>query len=514
LTAVDEAWKRIGKYHHNGINLPLGALHSDQSTGIGDFYDLLPMIDWCSKIGFDVIQLLPLNDSGFDPSPYNSLSSIALNPVYISLEGLENSKLNLEHIKRLNKLQRVDYDLVVKEKSSLLYEYFLQEFESLSKEYLDFKKSHNWLEHYALFKVLKDKYDFRQWSSWPKELQTPSHTLIKRLIKEHSEKIAFYIFLQYLCFKQMKKVKNHASSKGVFLKGDIPILISPESADVWLERHLFNLDLAAGAPPDIFNEEGQYWGFPLFDWKTIEQSNYGWWVRRLHFAENFYDIYRIDHIIGFFRIWAIPRDLPALKGHFEPSEPWAYLEQGTNILRAMNKSSHLLPIGEDLGIIPNSVHKKLQELQISGTKVLRWEKDWDGDKEYIPLKDYKKYSLTTVSTHDSETLELWWHKYESQVKEFCEFHNLKKTDNLTYEVRLDILKLSHSTPSFFHINLLGEYLALYNELVSDDPKDERINVPGHILPTNWTYRFAASIEEITSHEKLCGNMRDLSGLNT
>ncbi|MCI5052591.1 MAG: 4-alpha-glucanotransferase [Simkaniaceae bacterium] len=488
-------------YPHHGVNLPLGALHSENSCGIGEFHDLIPLIDWCKEIDFDVIQLLPLNDSGFDPSPYNALSSTALNPIYITLHALGYKE------KRSNNSTHVDYNGVLKMKLEWLYRYYKETFREDDSEYVRFLEFDSWLTPYAVYKALSDIYDFKPWTQWPKELQNPSHTQIRHLAKEHKDKVDFYKYLQFICHKQLSEVKAYANERHVFLKGDIPILISPESVDVWMTRGYFNLDYAAGAPPDVFNPEGQYWGFPLFNYRAMEEDDFGWWRQRLQFASQFYDIYRIDHIIGFFRIWAIERGKTALEGQFIPSEEWEYLAQGTQVLEMMLSATKMFPIGEDLGIIPTTVHKRLAELGICSTKVPRWERYWESDKTYVPLEKYPPLSLTTLSTHDSETLALWWIDYPKEAEEFCLFHNIPFEKELTIDTRSRLLEMAHHTPSLFHINLIGEYLALIPGYTWDEPKDERINEPGYVLPTNWTYRIRPSLEEFTANHSLADFIR-------
>lgn len=443
------------------------------------------------SISLDTIQLLPLNDSGFDPSPYNALSSCALNPIYISLWTLPNLdsdlKAKLPALRDKIELTHFPYEEVLTRKLHFLDTYFKRNFETISQtpDYLRFVETNTWLAKYNLFKHLLDRHDFKPWSTWTKTEKTPSQ---------------FYTFLQYLCFTQLSEVKKYASERSILIKGDIPILISPESVDVWAHPNLFDTTHSAGAPPDVFNAEGQNWGFPLYNWKNIFEENFEWWKTRLQLASNYYDIYRIDHIIGFFRIWAMKQGQEPLKGKFIPDEEWEYLSQGRHILEAMITSSNMLPIGEDLGIIPPSVHKVLRDLGICRTIVPRWEKHWATDKTYIDPSEYQPFSLTTVSTHDSETLAQWWTKYPDEMNEFTTFHNLSTT--LDFETRYRILEICHNTPSHFHISLIGEYLALFPELIWPNPDDERINRPGYILPKNWTYRIRPSIEELTAHHGL------------
>lgn len=504
-----KAWERIGVQGHHGINLPLPSLRSKNSCGIGEFFDLLPLIDWCKELKLDVIQLLPLNDTGSDPSPYNAVSSCALNPLYLSLHALpylnEPLKKKIREIKVLNDEQRLVYHEVQSHKMSWLIDYFnVASLEILkTTQFLLFVEENPWLVTYGLFKVLKDKLGQNPWTTWPKELKSPTKREYDQLVETHWNDISFYIFLQFLCFQQLKEVHEYALKNGVSLMGDIPILLSPDSADVWGHPESFDLSLTAGAPPDTYNKEGQHWGFPLYDWKTIKRLDYSWWKQRVGYASYFYDIYRIDHVIGFFRIWAIPPNRPAIEGKFIPEEEALWAPQGKEILEELLAVSPMLPIAEDLGVVPPVVGPILKELGICGTKVMRWERNWKQENHlYIPLNHYPPISLTTLSTHDSETLDQWWSLYPDEAKPFAMNKGWTYTPTLTPEQRQQILWDSHHTSSLFHINLLQEYLRLFPELCSENTDDDRINIPGTILAVNWTFRFHVPIEEITSHEGL------------
>ncbi len=505
-----EAWKKIGFHPHHGICLILSGLRTKNSCGIGEFLDLLPLIDWCSNLKLDCIQLLPLNDTGGDPSPYNALSSCALDPVFLSLSALPNPgslEKELEMFIPFNQEKRVSIIEVKREKLKWLRKYFRASFSALSKtkQYCEFVNDHPWLETYALFKSLKDDYGWRDWKDWPMEFQTPK--------QEHFEKkrgeIDFYSFLQFHCFDQLGKVKRHATEKKVFLKGDIPILLSPDSADVWSQPSFFKLELAAGAPPDYYNPLGQKWGFPLYDWDAMRHSGFSWWKKRLKVAEQFFHIYRLDHVVGLFRIWAIPGKNKPAEGFFVPADPSLWPGQGREILEMMIDSSTLLPIAEDLGTIPPFVRPMLKELGICATKVLRWQRDWQGDKSYLPFNEYEPLSMTTVSTPDMDALRGWWKKYPDESIPYAHFKHWTYESVLTPEKQSEILLDAHHSSSLFHINLLQEYLSLFPELSWPDPNDERINIPGTILPTNWTYRFKPTLEEIIAHQPLADAIRKI-----
>lgn len=448
--------------------MPLFSLRSKRSCGIGEFEDLIPLIDWCKEKGFDCLQLLPLNDTGDDPSPYNPISSCALDPIYLSLSSWMSAE-ELASFTPLGELRRLARKEVKKKKMEWLIRYFADTFPSLSRaaSFKDFLSQNEWLPSYAKIK------------------------------KETSD---FHYFLQYLCFSQMQKVRAHAEKQGVFLKGDVPILLSQSSADVQSEAHLFNLHFTAGAPPDYYAPTGQNWGFPLFNWEAIRKAHFAWWKQRLTVIEKLYHLYRIDHVVGFFRIWAIPLGKDPASGSFIPENRSSWLPQGEEILEMMLENCRLLPIAEDLGTIPDEIYPALKKLGICGTKVVRWERN--KDNSYIAYHRYEPFSMTTVSTCDSDTLRMWWKNFPDEAKDFAQFKNWDYEPNLSFERLLILLREAHHTPSYFHINLLQEYLSLFPELVWENGENERVNVPGTTLSTNWTYRFRPSLEEITEHQGL------------
>lgn len=510
-------WKKIGIAPHHGINLPLSALHSEDSSGIGEFYDLIPLIDWCQKLKIDVIQLLPLNNSEEDPSPYNAISSCAINFVHLSLQKLPylddapSQKKKLKDLVELTKPQRIPYKEVLAQKLVWLHGYFEEVGEKLtkSKGFQDYLSENHWVEPYALFRALKDHLGRTHWTTWPSELKSPSKQEYEDTIRIYWPKTAFYIALQYLSYLQLKDVRNYANERGVHLMGDIPILLSPDSADVWEHPEYFDINLAAGAPPDFYTPDGQYWGFPLFRWDVMRKDHFAWWKQRLNYASYFFDLFRIDHVIGFFRIWTIPLGHPSKEGYFLPSDETQWEPQGRELLKMLATSSDMLPIAEDLGTVPDMVRPTLHEMGICGTKVMRWTREWDGEKRYFPIQHYPPVSLTTVSTHDSPTLQQWWKEFPEEAQVYAQSKNWNYAPDLTLEQRKEILWESHHTSSLFHINLLQEYLALFPELSWPNPDDERINIPGQILPTNWTYRFRPSVEEIVAHEKLAEAMEKI-----
>ncbi len=503
-TLVADAWNRVGIYPHHGINVILSGLHSQNSCGIGEFYDLLPLIDWCSSLKLDILQLLPLNDSGDDPSPYFPISSCALNPLFLSLHALPFLKQPDQLQKLKTESSRIAFSTVQSYKLFFLRSYYNQEGKAILKspEYQQFVAHNPWLVPYALFKTIKTVVSKNHWMTWPKELKSLTSIEKEKLLKDHANEISFVMLLQYLCFSQLFEVKKQAKNKKVFLFGDLPILLNPDSADVWHHQELFDLQLQAGSPPDIYSEEGQTWGFPIMKWDVIEKEDGIWWKDRLTYAAHFYDLYRIDHAIGLFRIFAIPQGGTGKEGFYIPKDESVWNAEGEKHLKLLINHSPMLPIAEDLGVVLPSMRKVLKKLGICGTKVMRWERKWEQDQSFIPIDAYEPISLTTVSTHDSETLALWWRDQPQEAAHLAQLKGWQYTPQITKEQRKEILWDSHHTTSLFHVNLLQEYLCLFPELSWNNPEEERINIPGKPLPIDWTYRFRPSVEEITQHEGL------------
>lgn len=498
------SWTRIGMRHHHGICLPLFSLKARHESAIGEYLDLIPIINWCKDIGFDIIQLLPLNDSGGDSSPYSAHTAMGLHPIYLSLS-------QLPYLDTCNHLQaesarfhtdfpskKVAYLSVLEKKLAFLRSYAKKTLPIFTKtnEYQLFKKN-SWVKEYAHYKTTKKKNNEAPWWQWQECILDPDEE-------------AFHTLCQFLCFQQWKKVKAHADRAKVFLKGDIPILINRDSSDVWHHRELFLLEYEAGAPPDMYSQEGQQWGFPLYNWPVLSERGYDWWIRRLQLAEKLYHLFRLDHIVGFYKIWAIPQGKSAKEGFFLPQDESQWIEHGETILRALLHECHMLPIGEDLGAVPPAVRASLQRLKIAGTKVLRWERRWEGDRSFINPKQLEPLSMSTLSTHDSEPVALWWQEQPTEARDYAQYLQVEYETPLKKTVRQRILEECHKSSSLFHINLLQEYLGMFDELAWPDPKDDRINVPGTVSDENWTYRFKPTISEFTAHEPLRALMRKLS----
>ncbi len=323
------------KWRGAGTAIPVFALRSKESFGIGEFHDLKKMIDWAVRTGQTIIQLLPINDTTMtgtwqDSYPYNANSTFALHPQFIHLPsaGVPEDEEYIKLRDELNALDKVDYERVNNEKTRLLKKTFKKTGKKIlaQSDYRHFIEANGyWLLPYAAFRVLTALNGTPDFSSWGKYSKY-SPAVVEELSKTHKEDIDFHCFEQYHLYKEFAEVKAYARNHGVMLKGDLPIGISRTSADAWLNPALFNMDSQAGAPPDAFSVQGQNWGFPTYNWERMAKDKYAWWKARLGKMAECFDAFRIDHILGFFRIWEIPFSaVRGLMGHFNPALP--YTEQ-------------------------------------------------------------------------------------------------------------------------------------------------------------------------------------------
>ncbi len=326
----DNTWKGAG------VAIPVFSLRSKNSCGTGEFADLKLLIDWAKLVGLKLVQILPVNDttathSWSDSYPYAAISAFALHPMYLHLEKIVDDKNKAlfneinEEKNKLNKRDSLDYEAVNNFKWKIIKAlYPLQQKETFAspgyKKY--FEKNKHWLVPYAAFCYLRDKYHTAEFSLWPshkKYSSAETGTFFDTFFKDYDE-VAIHLFIQYHLHLQLREATEYAHSHGIIMKGDIPIGIYRNGADAWQHPELFHMDMQAGAPPDDFVVTGQNWGFPTYNWEVMKQDGFAWWKQRFEQMEDYFDAFRIDHILGFFRIWSIPvRSVEGIMGHFEPS---------------------------------------------------------------------------------------------------------------------------------------------------------------------------------------------------
>ena len=331
------------KVRFAGVNVPVFSLRTADSCGVGDFSDLKKLIDWAARVGLKMIQILPINDtistySFLDSYPYNAISVFALNPLFIDIfkiGKLTDSQAQKKYenaARELNEAPDVDYEKVIRLKLDYCRAVFSQNMSAIveSDDFERFMKQNaSWLEPYAAFSVLRDKHhtgDFNSWGKFAKYSEREVRKMFKPDSPDYTS-VTFWCYVQYELDCQLREAAAHARHCGIILKGDIPIGISRCSVDAWCAPELYNFDGQAGAPPDFFSDYGQNWGFPTYNWDRMEQDGYAWWRNRLAKMNSYFDAYRIDHILGFFRIWEIPSTaVHGILGHFSPSLPLSEAE--------------------------------------------------------------------------------------------------------------------------------------------------------------------------------------------
>ncbi|MBP3432390.1 MAG: 4-alpha-glucanotransferase [Alistipes sp.] len=385
-----------------GVAIPVFSLRSQDSFGVGEFYDLKLMVDWAAATGQSIIQILPINDTTMygtweDSYPYNANSTFALHPQFLHLEavGKLKDKAEAERFtvlgKELNLLPAVDYERVNNAKAEYLHAIFAQEGKKTlaSKEFKAFMEANEeWLKPYAVFCALRDKYatpDFSKWGSMAKYTKAKA----AKYEKEHYDEVAYNYFVQYHLSKQLREVRDYAHANGVVLKGDIPIGISRTSVDAWVYPELFNMDSSAGAPPDDFSVLGQNWGFPTYNWAKMAEDGYAWWKARFVKMAEYFDAYRIDHILGFFRIWEIPLDaVNALLGRFNPALPYSVEEIASYGFRFEHWHTGNIAETDNMLFVEDKLQKGKYHPRISAysTDCYRWLSD-DQKEAYNRLYD-------------------------------------------------------------------------------------------------------------------------------
>ncbi len=340
LVVVQDGFAQVGhnQWKGAGVAIPVFSLRSKQSIGVGEFSDIKLLADWSKKIGLKLIQLLPINDttathSWMDSYPYAAISAFALHPMYIRLSELVDANQShliqdaLDQQIALNNLTVVDYEAVMSVKwKALKAVYAINGKKDLAttafKQF--FKDNQTWLVPYSAFSYLRDLHgsvDFNAWPSYAKFNAAEIDQLADSKSKTYSE-IAFFYFVQYHLHLQLKAATDYAHAQGVVLKGDIPIGVYRFGADAWQHPHLFHMDKQAGAPPDDFALSGQNWGFPTYNWDQMAADGFAWWKSRFDQMKYYFDAFRIDHILGFFRIWSIPMHaVEGILGHFVPAIP-------------------------------------------------------------------------------------------------------------------------------------------------------------------------------------------------
>lgn len=403
-----------------GIVVPISALYTKDCPSCGDFLALKDLADFCKKAGFSIVQLLPVNDTGTQSSPYSGLSAFALHPLFIRINALPEFAAAMKgnkafataykaFEKELGYKKRFDYDAVLGEKTKLLHLLFNYiekknskdeaEANKLNKELAKFVRSNQWIIPYAVFKNIKDENMQASWKSWDESIQKLSYDQIKLKWQNKAKKSShdFFVWCQLRASEQFKEGAESLRAKKIILKGDIPILMNEDSVDCWTYPEFFRQELRAGSPPDGGNPMGQNWGFPTYDWDRLEADEFTWWKDRIKTSAQYYDAFRIDHILGFFRIWASKEnETTAYLGHTIPYADFTRKtlnELGFDDDRIKWISEPHIPTGTIESITWNhdeatAVLEKVCD-RVKTEELWTFKKEIDGDKEIYAMNFFE-----------------------------------------------------------------------------------------------------------------------------
>lgn len=502
--------------------MPLFSLRGARDWGIGEFGDLVPFCDWLAAAGHRLLQLLPIGEMARgERSPYAALSAFALDPIYLSLDAVEDfvaaggeTALRADERDRLAAARGdpgIDYDRVRDLKRSALeiaFAHFLatewRGDSARARALRGFCASEaGWLPEYALFRALQDRHA-GPWSSWEQPLRDHAAPAVAEARQALADQQLFHQYVQWLAAEQWAAARRGAAAAGVRLKGDLPFMVGHDSADVWARQREFALDASLGAPPDAFNADGQDWGLPVPRWDTPQAGGQAWLGDRAARAAVLFDAFRLDHVVGFYRTYVMS---PGGSRAFVPPEEPNQLILGEKLLQlVLTRAAGTQVIAEDLGVVPDFVRESLTRLGVPGYRVLRWERDAGVFRD--PAR-YPALSVATSGTHDTSPLATWWEE----------------------ELDPDARRALASVPSFdalrevgdaftpaVHAALLRGLYAARSTLVVIPFQDayggrERINVPATVAPSNWAYRLPWTVTELSAHaqelaHRLCALARD------
>jgi 4-alpha-glucanotransferase len=486
------------------ILLPLFSLRTDDDLGRGEIRGLWPFAQWMLEMGHRVLQLLPLTESAAgENSPYSALSVFSIDPLYISVGGLAGvPDADLQRARAQVGGRRCIPGAELRALKQPLLAAAFAHFRTHGgaderKSFEEFAaENRHWLDDYALFRALKDRFECAYWKQWPDEIRNLDHQAIAAARRELEQSIAMYSYWQYLARRQWNEARAELAAMGVTLSGDLAFLPACDSSDVWANQHLFVLDRLVGAPPDAFSADGQRWGLPMPNWPRMRADDLRWWRERARHAAHLFDMVRIDHVVGFYRTYSFGPD-PDAPGEFYPPTEEAQREQGVAFFTMLKEEiGEETLIGEDLGTVPPWVRISLTELGVLGLKVFRWEKtDWRTPRErFIPPAQYPGLSVAVTGTHDTETVAQWWlEAVAAERAQLAKAMNFPKTIDLKApDLDTELLDA-----------ILGPLFAAPSRLVMAPVQDlfgweERINLPGSIDDSNWTYRLPQTIEQLAA----------------
>lgn len=476
-----------------GVLMPVSSLPS--RFGIGGFSkEAYEFVDFLAASGQSLWQILPLGPTGYGDSPYQSFSTFAGNPYYISLDLLiDEGLLTSEECSSVdfgNNSHKVDYEKIYYTRFELLKKAFERANVGENKEYQEFVENNKeWLKDYAMYMAIKDSLGGISWIEWDEDIRLRKPHAMAEYENKLAKEIAFYSYQQYLFVTQWMALKKYANKKGISIIGDIPIYVAFDSADTWANPELFQLDeenvpvAVAGCPPDAFSATGQLWGNPLYRWDYHEETGFAWWIRRLSHCFAIYDIVRIDHFRGFDEYWAIPYgDETAEFGEWKQGP-------GYKLFEAMKKAlGNRAVIAEDLGFLTPSVLKLVKKTGYPGMKILQFAFDSREESDYLP-HNYPNNCVVYTGTHDNDTVNGWIPSMSRKDLAFAKkYLNVKRTS----EICESLIRTALGCVADTAVIPMQDYLGLGSEA--------RINTPS-TLGGNWEWRMDrdACTEELSKH---------------
>ena len=506
----------FGSNHRRaGMLVPLFSMSSKRSWGIGEIGDLERMTAWLSDAGQRLLQLLPITEtSPDDPSPYGSLSAMAIDPQYISLESVEDfaaiggeRRLDVhgrDALERVRSLHAIDYRAVRALKQVSLrraFDHFMTTEwagdSSRASALRTFAVEHAWwLDDYALFRALHARFDERPWTEWPEPIRTrDAHALdVERAALRHE--ILFRTYLQWIAGEQWQSARRLAN--GVALFGDLPFMVNGDSADVWSRQDEFG-EGSVGVPPDAFSVTGQDWGLPPYLWDVLRERDFDWLRLRARRMAQLFDGYRVDHVVGFYRTFVRPRGGGA--GVFTPADEPSQLALGEHVLDIF-RSTGVEIVAEDLGTVPDFVRESLARAVIPGYKVFRWERHWHSPGQ--PFKDplnYPAAAVATSGTHDTEPMTVWWAQATTQERRAV-LDTPSVRDRLSDEQCTQAIDSPALSPAVRRALLETLFASGANLLILPIQDafgwSDRINQPATVGDHNWTWRLPWPTDRIST----------------
>ncbi|MBI2963166.1 MAG: 4-alpha-glucanotransferase [Deltaproteobacteria bacterium] len=488
-----------------GFAVPLFSLRSRRGGAIGEIDDLVPLCEWAADAGHRVIALLPLGELGpGEASPYNALSSFAIDPLYLTPATIE--ELRGDSIPAgPDSTGVVDRERARAWKQPLFDE-AVRRFRALAARhdrrrcFDDFRGRAPWLADYALFRALFEEHAGRSWRQWPEALRRRDSRALGAARRRLAARILAFEYLQFAAAEAWSRVRRAADARGVRLMGDLPFAPSENSADVWANRSIFDLSRSVGAPPDAFSASGQRWGLPMYRWAVMRRQGWPWLRRRVRRMAELYDLFRVDHVVGLFRTFHFFGDVP---NGFDPPGESAQIAQGREILRWMiDEGKPAQVVAEDLGVVPEFVTAALAALDVPGYKVLRWVRQGD---RFVDPASYPECSIATTGTHDTDSLVEWWGGLPPPPRRaLLDLLPVRDGDGaeLSPEVRRAILGRLYASPSRMVILPVQDLFGW----------PQRINTPATIGDDNWRFRLPVEVERLGSDERIAAESAALRAL--